>query len=261
MARDSSSTGTLPDVLNASPGLDAIRGKVVIVAGASSGMGHATALALAGAGARLVVSARSGAALGDLADGIGRDGGEIVAVPADVTGPGVAAVIVRAALERFGRVDVLVNSVGTNIPRRALTELTQEGWQSLIDVNLTAAFNLTQAILPVFRAQGGGLLIHISSSAAKKPDQSGVAYQASKAGLVGLAHGTMEEERANGIRTTVIFPGMTDTPLVLKRPAPTPPETLAKALQPEDVAAGCLFVIGLPARAYVPELVLYPSAL
>jgi NAD(P)-dependent dehydrogenase (short-subunit alcohol dehydrogenase family) len=88
-----------------------------------------------------------------------------------------------------------------------------------------------------------------------------VAYQASKAGVVGLAHGTMEEERQHGIRTTVIFPGLTDTPLVLKRPTPTPPEVLANALQPEDVAAACLFVLRLPARAWVPELLLYPSTL
>jgi NAD(P)-dependent dehydrogenase (short-subunit alcohol dehydrogenase family) len=88
-----------------------------------------------------------------------------------------------------------------------------------------------------------------------------VAYQAAKAGVVGLAHGTMEEERANGIRVTVLFPGFTDTPLVLQRPVPPSPAELAMALQPEDVAAACLFVLGLPARAYVPELVLYPSRL
>jgi NADP-dependent 3-hydroxy acid dehydrogenase YdfG len=71
----------------------------------------------------------------------------------------------------------------------------------------------------------------------------------------------MEEERQQGIRTTVIFPGLTDTPLVLKRPTPTPPEVLARALQPEDVAAACLFVLRLPARVHVPELLLYPSLL
>lgn len=241
--------------------MENVAGQVVVIAGASSGMGRATALALAKAGARLVLAARSSDTLADLANGLNRSGGDVIAVTADATQHAAADQIVRVALDRFGRVDVLVNSVGTNIPRRSLSELTDESWQTLIDVNLTAAFNLTQAILPVFRSQGAGLLIHISSSAAKKPDQSGVGYQASKAGLVGLAHGTMEEERGNGIRTTVIFPGMTDTPLVLKRPTPTPPETLAKALQPEDVAAACQFVISLPARAYVPELVLYPSAL
>ena len=238
-----------------------IANKVVVIAGASSGMGRATARALAGAGARLVLAARSGDALGEIERELTAGGSEAMAVPADATRETDAAGLVQAALDRFGRIDALINSVGTNIPERSLRELTHENWHHLLDVNLSAAFNLTKAVLPAFREQGGGLLVHISSSAAKKPDQSGVAYQASKAGLVGLAHGTMEEERANGVRVSVIFPGMTDTPLVLKRPVPTPPETLAKALQPEDVAAACAFVVGLPERAYVPELVLYPSVL
>ena len=73
--------------------------------------------------------------------------------------------------------------------------------------------------------------------------------------------GTFKEEQDHGIRTTVIFPGLTDTPLVLKRPTPTPPEVIASALQPEDVAEACLFVASLPARARVPELLLMPSRL
>jgi NAD(P)-dependent dehydrogenase (short-subunit alcohol dehydrogenase family) len=180
---------------------------------------------------------------------------------ADVTDRESVERLVRAAVAEFGRIDALVDTVGTNIPRRTLDELTSESWQELLTVNLTAAFNLTQAVVPVLRAQGGGLIIYVSSSAAKRPDLSGVAYQASKAGIVGLAHATMEEERTHGIRTTVVFPGLTDTPLVLKRPTPTPPEVLERALQPEDVAAACLFVMGLPPRAYVPELLLYPSQL
>jgi NADP-dependent 3-hydroxy acid dehydrogenase YdfG len=78
---------------------------------------------------------------------------------------------------------------------------------------------------------------------------------------VGLAHGTREEEREHGIRTTVIFPGLTETPLLQKRPAPTPPDVIARALQPQDVARACVFVATLPARARVPELQLLPSAL
>jgi NAD(P)-dependent dehydrogenase (short-subunit alcohol dehydrogenase family) len=169
--------------------------------------------------------------------------------------------VVRQAQADLGRIDALVNTVGTNIKQRALSELTAESWAGMLAINLTAAFNLTQAVIPVMREQADGVIVHVSSSAAKKPDPSGVAYQATKAGLVGLTHGTMEEERANGIRTTVIFPGLTDTPMVLKRPTPTPPEVLAKALQPEDVASAVLFVLQLPARAYVPELLLYPSRL
>ena len=118
-----------------------------------------------------------------------------------------------------------------------------------------------RAVLPAIREQGAGLIIYVSSGCVQKPDVSGVSYQATKHGMVGLAHGTFQEEKENGVRTCVIFPGLTDTPLVLKRPVPTPPEVVAQALQPQDVADACLFVAALPDRAYVPELVLLPAGL
>jgi NADP-dependent 3-hydroxy acid dehydrogenase YdfG len=234
---------------------------VILVAGASSGMGRATALAVAEAGASLVLAARNAGALRDVAASAEQRGARVKAIPTDATDRAAVERLMRDAVDAYGRIDALVNTVGSNIPRRALDELTRESWSDMIAANLSAAFNLTQAVVPIFRDQGGGLIVYVSSAAAKKPDRSGVAYQATKAGVVGLAHGTMEEERQHGMRTTVIFPGLTDTPLVLKRPTPTPPEVLARALQPEDVAAACLFVLRLPARAWVPELLLYPSAL
>jgi NADP-dependent 3-hydroxy acid dehydrogenase YdfG len=238
-----------------------LAGSVVLVAGASSGMGRATAIAAAAAGAKLVIAARNADALNSVATEASTSGNPILVAPIDVTDRASVDALIRTALDEFGRIDTVVNTVGTNIRLRALDDLTLESWEGLIQVNLTSAFNLTQAVLAPMRRQGGGLIIHVSSSAAKRGDRSGVAYQATKAGLVGLAAGTMEEERQNGIRTTIIFPGLTDTPMVLKRPVPTPPEVLAQALQPEDVAAACLFVMRLPPRAHVPELLLYPSTL
>ena len=138
--------------------------------------------------------------------------------------------------------------------------LKPESWDELLATNLSAAFHVTQAALPSMREQGDGLIVYVSTYAIQRPDVSGVAYQASKHGLTGLAHGTREEEKANGIRTTVIFPGLTETPLLAKRPVPTPPEVIAKALQPEDVAEACLFVATLPPRVRVPELQFVPSA-
>ena len=236
-----------------------LENRAILIAGASSGMGRATALAAGAAGAKLVLAARKREALESLAREVQDGGGSALVVPTDLTDRGATQRLIETALATHDRIDAVINTVGTNIPRRTLDELTPESWAGMLAINLTAAFNITQAIVPVFRAQEDGLIVYISSSAAKKPDPSGVAYQATKAGLVGLAHGMMEEERSNGIRTTVIFPGLTDTPMVLKRPTPTPPEVLARALQPEDVAAACLFVLTLPPRAHVPELVLYPS--
>jgi len=238
-----------------------LAGKIVIVAGASSGMGRATALAAAAAGAQVVLAARNGEALAAVYAQIRDSGGSALVHTTDTTQPDAAQGLVDAALEHYGRVDVLINSVGINIPRRTIAELTAASWAMMMAVNLTSAFHLTQAIIPIFRRQQDGLLIHITSGAAKRADRSGIAYQATKAGVSSLAHGVMEEEKENGIRVTVIYPGLTETPLVYQRPTPPTPELLAKALQPEDVAAACLFVMGLPTRAYVPELVVYPSRL
>lgn len=235
--------------------------QVVLVAGASSGMGKVTAIAAAEAGAHVVLAARDAAALEQIAASIKQKGGSALAIATDMLKRDEIDRLLETTLQTYGRITTVVYSVGTNLPRRTIDELTAESWANMMAINLTTAFHLTQAIVPIFRKQEEGLLIYISSSSAKKPDRSGISYQTGKAGIVGLAHGTMEEEREHGIRTTVIFPGLTDTPMVLKRPAPTPPEVMARALQPEDVADACLFVMGLSARAHVPELTLYPSRL
>ena len=237
---------------------DALRHQVAVIVGASSGIGRETALALAGAGATTVLASRSQDRLETLAEEIG---GHTLVCPMDVEDTMSIRRPIDRIVERFGRIDVLVYATGTNIPDRTLDELTPENWDMMLATNLSGAFHCTQAVLPTMRGQGGGLIIYLSSVAVQLPDASGVSYQAAKHGLVGLAHGTFKEEQDNGIRTTVVFPGLTDTPLVLKRPTPTPPEVIAHALQPEDVAEACLFVASLPARVRVPELMLMPSRL
>tara|TARA_Y100001934_G_scaffold68790_1_gene85305 strand:+ start:160 stop:879 length:720 start_codon:yes stop_codon:yes gene_type:complete len=235
-----------------------LTGKVAIVVGASSGMGEATARTYVAAGAKVVLAARSADKLDELAAELGADA---IACSTDARDAAAAAALVAKAVEIYGRVDILAYVTGTNIPDRALEVLTAETWDMMLDTNLTGAFHCTQAALPAMRAQGRGLIIYVSSGCVQKPDVSGVSYQATKHGMVGLAHGTFQEEKENGVRTCVIFPGLTDTPLVLKRPVPTPPEVVAQALQPQDVADACLFVAALPDRAYVPELVLLPAGL
>jgi NADP-dependent 3-hydroxy acid dehydrogenase YdfG len=235
-----------------------LTGQVAIVVGASSGMGRATAVSFARAGASVVVAARSREKLEALGAEIG-DGS--VSCRADVQDVTQVDTVINTALEGYGRIDILVYATGTNIPDRSLDTLTHETWQMMIGTNLTGAFNCTKAVLPTMRKQQAGLIVYLSSGCVQSPDVSGVSYQASKHALTGLAHGTFKEEQKNGIRTTVIFPGLCDTPMVLKRPVPTPPEVMAKALKPEDVAEACLFVASLAHRARVPELILLPSGL
>ena len=235
-----------------------LTGKVAIVVGASSGMGEATAQTFVAVGAKVVLAARSADKLSALAEDLGENA---LACATDARDPAASKTLVENTIAAFGRVDILAYVTGTNIPDRALEVLTEETWEMMLGTNLTGAFHCTKAVLPVMREQNEGLIIYVSSGCVQKPDASGVSYQATKHGMVGLAHGTFHEEKANGVRTCVIFPGLTDTPLVLKRPVPTPPEVVAQALLPQGVAEACLFVAALPARAYVPELVLLPAGL
>ncbi len=238
-----------------------LNGQCGIIMGASSGMGRACALAFAGQGVRLVIAARRKNELDQLVAEIGRGGGQAIAVPADVSKRADVDAAVERAAKEFGRVDVLVNCAGVNIRNRKIAEVDQAGWDRVIGINLTGAFHCTQAVLPTMRAQRGGVIIHISSISGLWGDLSGAAYQASKHGLSGLANATMMEERQNGIRVTLIYPGLCDTPILKNRPVPPPQEQLDVMMKPEDIAQACLFAASLPARTYCSDLVLMPGAL
>ena len=184
-------------------------------------------------------------------------GGRIAIHAADAGDPDQMTALAAAA----GRVDVLVYATGTNTPDRALTRLTDPIWHELVQVNLNGAWYITRALLPSMRAARHGHLIYVSSISGRTPDVSGAAYQASKRGLLGLAHAVRVEEKQNQIRTCVICPGLVDTELMEKRPVKPTAETLAQALQPQDVAETILFVAKLPERAAVPEMEILPTTL
>ena len=225
-------------------------------------MGRATSLLFAREGASVAVAGRRAGLLHELGEQITEETGRVtLALPCDTQDREQVRALLETTRLQFGRIDVLVYSTGTNIPDRSLDRLTPDTWEMMLGTNLTGAFHCTQLLVPILREQGGGLILYLSTGAVKRGDLSGVSYQASKCGLDGLAAGTMAEEKANGIRTSVIYPGLCDTPLVLKRPAPTPPEVMQHALMPEDLAEACLFVAGLPPRCHVPELMLLPSRL
>jgi serine 3-dehydrogenase len=235
-----------------------LRDQVAIVVGASSGMGQAIARALVAAGAKVMVAARRAENLQHL---VAEHPECIRMCPTDVTSRDQVDQLIAVTLAAWGKIDLLVYATGTNLPQRSLPQLTVQGWDELLATNLTGAFHCTQAVLPAMRQRGDGLIIYLSTGAVQRPDVSGVAYQASKHGLTGLAQGTRIEERDHGIRTSLIFPGLCETEILQKRPAPTPRDILDKALQPDDVAAAVLFIAQLPSRAVVPELQLLPSRL
>lgn len=231
----------------------------VLVVGASSGMGRAIAVRLATDGDQVLAVARRKDRLEDLQCELAARSIPIAVAECDVTQPAEIDAAVAAGIKRFGGLDVLVYATGMNIRQRSLEVLARDDWTRMIETNLSGAFHCTQAVLPAMRSQKSGLIIYLSTGAVQYPDVSGVAYQASKHGLTGLAAGTRKEEKPHGIRTTLIFPGLCDTEILNQRPVPTPAETLAQALRPEDVAEAVAFVCRLDPRCHVPELQLFPA--
>jgi NADP-dependent 3-hydroxy acid dehydrogenase YdfG len=240
---------------------DSLKDRVVIVIGASSGIGRETAKLFAREGARVMASARREDRLRDLAMELAAAACPIEIHSADVTRVSDMDWLARVTRERLGEIDALVFVTGDNTPDRSLQRLTPAIWDAMVDVNLNGAYYATQAVLPAMRERHAGHLIYVASVSALAADPSGAAYQAAKRGVLGLAHAVRFEEKENGIRTTVICPGLVETEILVKRPVKPTPELLAKALQPIDVAEAILAAAKMPPRATVMELHLWPTLL
>jgi NADP-dependent 3-hydroxy acid dehydrogenase YdfG len=238
-----------------------IENQVVLVVGASSGIGRETAALLARAGAHVMASARREERLRELQESLAREGRTVETLAADAADASQMEHLAQHTRARLGEIDILVFAAGINTPDRAMKRLTTEIWDTLLTVNLNGAYYITRAVLPAMRARGAGHLIYISSVSGLFADVSGAAYQASKRGLLGLAHAIRVEEKENGIRTCVICPGLVDTEILDRRPVKPSAETLAKALRPEDVAETVLAVVNLPPRVSVPEMQVVPTYL
>lgn len=238
-----------------------LKDQSVLIVGASSGIGKETAVLMAREGARVMASARRQDRLAELQSLLAAEGHAIHVFPADAGKLEDVTALAEATTAAIGAPDILVFATGTNTPDRAMTRLTPAIWDRMVTVNLNGAFYVTQALLPAMRERKSGHLIYISSISGILADVSGAAYQASKRGLLGMAHAIRVEEKTNGIRTCVICPGLVDTEILLNRPVKPAAETLAQALQPEDVAEVVLAAAKLPPRACVPELQLLPTTL
>ena len=151
-------------------------------------------------------------------------------------------------------------AAGVNLPERTFEELTPERWDGLVATNLSGAFYVLRAALDALRA-ARGLAVLIGSVSGSWPDVSGAAYQASKAGMLALARAVGLEEHEHGVRVSAVLPGIVNTPILDNRPVPPDAAIREAALQPQDLAAACLFLATLPPNAYVPELTMLPTAL
>jgi len=231
-----------------------------LVTGAGSGIGQGIARALDALGLRLALVGRERTKLEQTRSSLEKGAASALVVPCDVADGGSVKGAVDEVVAAFGSIDVLVCNAGTNVRNRSLAALSPEDWQRMVDVNLTGAFNLVHHVLPGMRERRNGLVIQICSiSGLRASTLGGAGYSASKFGQSALGLCLGREEGVNGIRSTVIYPGEVNTPILENRPVPVGKERREAILQPEDIAAAVRFLVQLNPRARVPELVITPT--
>ena len=189
----------------------ALSGKVVIVTGASRGIGAVAAAALAAAGAAVMLAARDAKLSAEVASKIVAAGGKAAALACDVADYAAVEALVAATTQRFGRPDILINNAGVIEPIATIATSDPTAWAQNVQINLVGAFNAVRAVLPGMLAAGGGTIVNVSSGAALRPLEGWGAYCAGKAGMAMLTRAIMLEEGAHGIRVFGFQPGTTDT--------------------------------------------------
>jgi NADP-dependent 3-hydroxy acid dehydrogenase YdfG len=239
-------------------------GKVVVVTGASSGIGEATAEALAGEGATVVVAARREERLSDLVGRIEGNGGRTLAVSCDVTDEGQAHALIQRAEEEFGRVDILVNNAGVMLLSKVGKGLSEQ-WRQMFEVNVLGLLYATDAAIEVMKRQGSGHIVNISSVAGRKVtrDTSGV-YAGTKHAVGAISEGLRMELLEDNIRVTVVEPGAVETELPTHITDEEAKEGLSgllslDILQAEDVANAIVYAVTQPDRVSVNEILIRPT--
>jgi NAD(P)-dependent dehydrogenase (short-subunit alcohol dehydrogenase family) len=233
--------------------------KTAVITGGGSGVGRAIALKLAQQGWRVAIVGRRAEALQETIRLAGPHASRFTFHACDIGDAAAVAAMGNKILDELGTVEVLVNSAGTNAPKRALEILSLEDYHAMMAANLNGAYYCVQAFLPQMRKRGSGTIINIVSDAGKRASpKAGPAYVMSKFGLAGLTQSINAEERSRGIRACAIFPGDIDTPLLEKRPQPPDSTARARMLHAEDVAECAWFCINMPAHAIVEEMLVRP---
>ncbi len=241
-----------------------LEGQVAAITGASSGIGEATALALAEAGAAVALGARRIDRIEALAERIGAAGGRAIAIEVDVSDEQAANAFVATAHERLGGLDVLVNNAGVMLLGPVAGADTGQ-WRQMLDVNLLGVLYCTHAALEPMTADGGGHIVNVSSVAGRRAAAGAAVYNMTKFGVVAFSEALRQEVLHAGIRVTCIEPGFVETELQGHNKHPMVVERLEKMrdqvdpLQASDIAAAIVYAVCQPKHVSVNEILVRPS--
>jgi len=244
---------------------EALKGRRAVVTGASSGIGEATALALAREGAAVALGARRKDRLDELATRIDADGGTAHAFDVDIGDEAAARAFVAGAAEQMGGLDILVNNAGVMLLGPIEGADTDE-WRQMVNVNLLGLLYCTQAAMPLIRESGGGDIVNLSSVAGRTASMGSGVYNLTKWGVNGFTEALRQEALHSGIRVTVVEPGFVATELQGHNKNPIVVEALEKmreqtgeVLEADDIAGAILYAISQPKRASVNEILVRPT--
>jgi len=239
----------------APPSWTSLDGRVVLVTGGGQGLGEAICRSLADHGARLVVADVRGDGAERVAQALRDAGHDATGLPLDVADDGAVDEALRSVGTRLGRLDVLINNAGID-HTVSVEELSIAAWDRILQVNLRAPFVLSKGVFPIMRAAGGGHIVNIVSTAAKRAWANATAYHASKWGLLGLSHALHVEGRRHNIKVTAVVNGGMRTPFVLERFPDTDPALLQ---DPRNVADTIRFILTQPAETVIAEVTVLPT--
>ena len=241
-----------------------LAGKVVIITGASSGIGEATAIALAAEGAAVVLAARRRDRLEALRETLQSSGGQALVLQVDMTEPTQVQQMVKQACDHFGRVDILINNAGVMLNSPVL-EADIADVERVLYTNVLGLMVATHAVLPMMKSQGRGHIVNISSIAAGLSSPGSGAYSASKAAVNAFSESLRKEHHRDNIRVTVISPGIIATELPEHIPNPAVKERFVDfmagltPLQAEDIAQAVLYAVTQPDRVAVNQITIRPT--
>lgn len=241
-----------------------LQGRTALITGASSGIGHATAVALAQAGARVVLSARRRERLDQLASEIRASGGDASVVVADFSVEAEAQRAVREAEALMERLDILVNNAGV-MYLEPVIEADLARWRHMFELNVLGLIAATQAALPGMRARGAGHIVNIASTAGRLASPNGAAYSGTKFAVVAFSEALRKEVFQDGIRVSVIEPGVVETELRdhiahgATQKAINDWADSMRQLQPDDVARAVVYCVSQPAHVCINEILMRPT--